>query len=166
MRPSVTQITDRTKVRSAFIPLDQMGLLLPNAVVAEVIEYRQPAELEQGPSWCLGSFHWRGHQLPLLVYEQLVGKTAKANISDKSHIVVVYSLGDKRQQLPYMGLLSQGLPHLRHVGTDNISQDKGGPDHTAVAANVILGNKHKAAIPNIDAMVEVISVRLPDLCQT
>lgn len=143
------------RVRSTIIPLDGMELLLPNAVVAEVIDYHKPEEVPNSPNWYLGRYSWRGKLLPVVSFERIVGKTLN-RVWERGRIVVLYGLGDKRRLLPYYGLVAQDLPRLSHVGASNIEADKGGISHKLIAANVVVDGG-RASIPDVDAVVDVVS---------
>ena len=46
-------------VRSLWIPLEGINLMLPNGAVAAVINYQPLDMVENGPHWLLGVVRWR-----------------------------------------------------------------------------------------------------------
>jgi len=150
----VVEITG-DRVRSAIIPLDGMEMLLPNALVAEVIDYHDPKKIPKAPEWYLGKFQWRGKTLPLISFERIVG-TVPQNAGGRMRIVVIYGLGKRRRETPYYGVVARDLPRLSRVGVSNIQADNSGVAHKVVAASVLVDGE-KAAIPDVDALGDIIS---------
>ena len=52
------------QVRSLWIPLREVNMLLPHVAVAEVGNYRVPEEQPDTPDWLLGAIDWRGLAVP------------------------------------------------------------------------------------------------------
>ena len=67
------------QVRSLWIPLRQVNMLLPHTVVAEIGNYRVPDGREDTPEWILGDISWRGITIPVVSLETLCGETAPAS---------------------------------------------------------------------------------------
>ena len=68
------------QVRSLWIPLRQVNMLLPHAVVAEIGNYRVPDSRDDTPEWLLGDINWRGTTIPVVSLESLCGESAPANL--------------------------------------------------------------------------------------
>ena len=147
------------RVRSTIIPLHGLELLVPNAVIAEVIEYKAPQTIEGNlPHWLMGAMAWRGLTLPMVSLELLLGKK-QIPTTTRGRIVVLYGLGPVRQQLPYFGIVSRDLPRLEHVGNVNIEFDEGGISSPLLAANVVVGG-NRASIPDFDRLTASIGSAL------
>jgi chemosensory pili system protein ChpC len=144
------------RIRSTIIPLDSMELLLPNAVVAEVVDYRQPKAIPGSPIWHFGMIQWRGKNLPVVSFELIIDKQLK-QLGKRSRIVVLYGLGEGRQRLPYYGVASQNLPRLSHVDATNIQVDASGDKNRFIAANVMVDGS-RAIIPNVEELTAEISI--------
>lgn len=100
-------------IRGVLIPIGGQQLLLPNANVAEIIAFREPASPPGGaPDWMLGDFDWRQRKVPLAALENLLGGEYKGYT--RGRIAVCYSLLDDEKR-PYLGLVSDGIPHLVRV---------------------------------------------------
>jgi len=148
----------RTLVRSQLIPLDNMRLILPNTVVAEVINFEQPKKMKQPPDWLMGTISWRGLQIPIVKFETLAsGKAVK--VSKRSRIIVLNTIS-KPGKLAFYGVLSQGIPRLMSLTDENIIDS---PDTNVVSfvlrKTLIDGNE--AVIPDQAAIeAEISSIKM------
>ena len=70
-------------------------------------------------AWLLGEMVWRGWQVPVISYEQLVNRGDSNTATSKARILIVKTLGESTQ-LNYIGLVIQGLPKLKKISTDNL----------------------------------------------
>lgn len=130
------------------IPLHDETVLLPNASIAEVIAYKEPAPVDEAPDWFLGHIEWREKRVPIISFEAISGNNLE--LPKKHSRIAVLNTLNGNAQLPYVGILSQGIPSLAIVQEEGL-EDKGGSnkDRQTVAAFVKLGGL-EALIPNID----------------
>lgn len=130
------------------IPLHDEIALLPNSAIAEVIAFKEPTPIDDAPDWFLGYIEWREKKVPLISFEAVSGKDVVA-AAKNSRIAVLNTLNGN-EQLPYVGMLSQGIPSLAIVQEQGL-EDKGGlsAERTTVGAIVEVGGI-EALIPNID----------------
>ncbi|MCW8899087.1 MAG: chemotaxis protein CheW [Gammaproteobacteria bacterium] len=130
------------------IPLYDETALLPNAAIAEVVAYKNPTAIEDGPDWFLGYLEWRDKKVPLISFEGVSGKEVHPPVKN-SRVAVLNTLTGNAQ-MPYVGILTQGIPSLAIVQeqglADKDNMDKSRP---SVAAFVELGGVD-ALVPNID----------------
>ena len=135
-------------VNCLLIPLKGEQVLLPNTTVAEVVSYQKPEPTQDGPEWFLGMVNWRDYRVPVFSFEAAIGGKV-ATPTSRSRIVVLNTLNGNAR-LPYIGLLSQGIPHLQVVGMNAImpNNDISVPSPT-VASYALLGNQ-PVMVPNID----------------
>ena len=84
----------RESVRSILLPLPGDALLLPGAMLAEVLSFGSLQALEEGPAWLLGAMSWRARELPVVDLAADRGKTRpRASGAPEPHkIAVVYAL--------------------------------------------------------------------------
>ncbi len=101
------------RVHSLMIPIAGNSILLPNASVAEVIQYTKPEAVKGAPAWMLGFIMWRQLKIPLVSYEVMIGMASPDNKGVK-WIMVVNSLSGKHD-MPFFGLVAQGRPQLIQV---------------------------------------------------
>lgn len=130
------------------IPLHDETALLPNAAIAEVIAYKDPTPIDDGPDWFLGYIEWRDKKVPLISFEAVSGREVEA--PKKNSRVAVLNTLNGSTQLPYVGILTQGIPSLAIVQEQGL-EDKGDVDEErqTVSAFIEVGGV-AAIIPNID----------------
>ena len=134
-------------IRGVLIQVQGERLLLPNAVVAEVLSFSAPDPVEGAPDWLLGSLRWRGWQMPLVAFSRMAG------IADEqgglgSKVVVLKALGGN-PKAPYFAVLTQGFPRLVTVPRDQLqSQEEAEPLPDGVLARVML-REDAALVPDL-----------------
>ena len=135
------------EIRGILIHVEGESLLLPNAVVAEVLSFSAPDALEGAPDWLLGSIRWRGWQMPLVAFSRLAG-IAEEQGGLGSKVVVLKALGGN-PKAPYFALLTQGFPRLVTVPREELlPQDDGEPLPDGVLARVRL-REDSALVPDL-----------------
>ena len=145
----MTSSTQRSgAIHCLTIPLHDEVALLPNSAIAEVIAYKAPIPVDDAPDWFLGHIEWREKRVPIISYEAVSGKEVSAAVKN-SRIAVLNTLNGN-VQLPYVGIISHGIPSLAIVQEQGL-EDKGSSseERPAVGAYVELGGI-EALIPNID----------------
>jgi chemosensory pili system protein ChpC len=133
------------KIRSLWVPLRDMNLLLPNAAVAEIGSYRKPAQIERAPDWLFGKVRWRDQEIPVLSLETLCGMEVTSN-PVFSRLMV---LNPVRPDSPvaHFAIVTAGLPGLIQFGADTAAGTFPA-DHEALRCMVRIGNE-QAAIPDL-----------------
>lgn len=100
-------------IRCMLIPVTDHNLLLPVAVVAEVIGYQEPDPVPEqlaDQEWVLGLTSWREQTIPLISMEAVMtGERADPDVH--ARILVLKGIGE-RSRLPYFALLIQQMPQL------------------------------------------------------
>ncbi|MCB1738279.1 MAG: chemotaxis protein CheW [Gammaproteobacteria bacterium] len=110
---------DLSRIRAFLIPLGEFEMLLPNATVAEVVDYHPPRPIAGAPAWMLGIYNWRGRDLPLYSQEHAMGQRVPEP-SRRSRILIINGLTQARGAAQY-GILARGIPHLVMVDRNNIA---------------------------------------------
>ena len=140
------------RVHSLLIPIENGNLLLPNANVAEVVQFKAPDKLKGAPDWLLGFLPWREIKVPLIAYETLLGQTPPSTDGIK-WVIILNALGGKTD-LPFFAVLVQGKPKLIQVDESVVTP------MTSKAQNGVLRHVHvhgdPAIIPDPDYMEKVI----------
>lgn len=142
-----------SELRSLLIPIHGDTLILPSAVVAEVISYTEPVAATGGPAWLLGEVPWRRQQLPVIALETALGTELPAKRAQRARIIVMYGLGNT-ERLPFFGLLSRGIPRAYLASAGNVSQlaTTGDDGQRFVLAKVGLQPEGTAIIPDLDGL--------------
>ena len=110
----------REKVRSLWVPLRKMNLLLPNAVVAEICSYRAPIPHEAMPEWFLGTVHWRTQEVHVISMEAVCGLAVPTNPVFSRLMIVNSVIPDS--QLKHFAIVTAGLPGLIQFGEDTADE--------------------------------------------
>lgn len=137
-------------IRCVLIPVTDHSLLLPAAMVAEVIGYQEPDPLPDSlvdQEWLLGFASWRTQKIPLMSMEAvMIGERADPSIH--SRIVILKGIG-QRSQLPYFGLLTRQLPRLTLISEPSIERlDE--LEATPGIHGQVLANGEPALLPDLE----------------
>ena len=108
------------EVASLLIPLQGHSILLPNVTVAEIVPVSQVQLVQNAPDWYIGNCQWRDLTVPVLSFETLNGDS-KPGINTRARFAVLNTTGINND-LPFIAILTQGLPRLARVSEDEISQ--------------------------------------------
>ena len=144
------------KIRSLWIPLRNMNLLLPNVAVAEIGSYRKPARVEGAPEWLLGSVRWRGQDVPVISLESLCGMSMSSN-PVFSRLMIVNSVRPDSTISNY-AIVTAGLPGLIQFGADTAA-DCHASEQPALRCVVQIGNE-QAVIPDLDYLQSLLEQQL------
>jgi chemosensory pili system protein ChpC len=137
------------EVASLLIPLQGQSILLPNVTVAEIIPSSPVLPIENAPLWYLGNFQWRELTVPLLSLEALNGEPTPSTHS-RARFAVLNTTG-LHNDLPFMAILTQGLPRLARVSEDEISEREDAENRRYDLMHVSWAGEY-TLIPNIAAM--------------
>lgn len=140
----------REVVHALLLPLAGIDAVLPNTAVAEVVGHREAEPLADAPAWLLGSVEWRERRIPLISLEAAWdGEPARP--SPRSRMAVLNTLSGN-PELPYIGVLTQGIPQLRLLAADALeAAPEEAEGRASVAAAVRLAGG-LALIPDIDEL--------------
>jgi len=130
------------------IPLHDETALLPNAAIAEVIVYKEPTSIDDAPEWFLGYIEWREKRVPLISFEAMSGKEVQT--AGKTSRIAVLNTINGNAQLPYVGILSQGIPSLVVVPEHGLEDKVGDEDNRQAIGGFVDLDGMKAVIPDID----------------
>lgn len=137
-------------VHCLLLPLHKEVALLPNAAVAEIIPYSEPEPMSGAPDWFLGMLSWRERRLPLIMFE--AASDGEASKLHKNCRIAILNTLNGNNDLPYIGIVTQGLPSLQIVRKNNIQfTDNPVTQRQAIKAYVNLGGT-AAIVPDIDVL--------------
>jgi len=146
------------KVRSLWVPLREMNLLLPNVAVAEISSYRVPKHCEGMPEWFLGMVTWREHDIPVISLESVCGLTLPSN-PVFSRLMIVKSVNPD-SRIKHFAIVTAGLPGLIQFGIDTADEvvDDG---YDGLKCIVRIGSE-QAVIPDLPYLQNLLESCLVD----
>ncbi len=142
----------REQVQTLLLPLQQAALLVPTALVAEVVNYDELQPVPRSADWMLGLFNWRARPVPVVSFEALLGG-APAAPGRRSKVVVFYPLTG-RKSWEFFGVLSAAEPQPRDFTDVEAAALKTAAVESAnsyIAMSLRLGSL-TAGIPNFEAL--------------
>jgi chemosensory pili system protein ChpC len=145
-------------VKCVILTLRKENVLLPNALVAEIVSVKDISEpAEKVPDWYIGEMSWRGAEVPLVSFEAAGGdKISKVNLNTQA--VVLYAVGADggSGERPYLALVMSGVPHISSFSRNQIKSDtESEEDHPMIAQKVRI-NGASVSILDVDAMVHMV----------
>ena len=136
------------------LPMTGQLLVVPTAVVAEIIKRRELHPPEGAPAWLLGHVKWHQAMVPVLSFEALNGQ-AVAEEDSGSRIVIIATLDGQSVQRHY-ALLTRGVPNLLRLTPEDIRQAEGLLPGVAERMKVQVHGQ-AAAIPDLDYIERALS---------
>lgn len=140
------------EIASLLVPLRDCLLLLPNVSVAEIVPITQVAPVSDAPDWYLGDCLWREQKVPLLSFE-LLNDDPKGGTSSRARIAVLNSTGVS-DDLPFIAIVTQGLPRLARVSEEEIRERDG--DKKPFELMYVSWAGEDAVIPDISRMEQTL----------
>ncbi|WP_111498514.1 chemotaxis protein CheW [Marinobacter bohaiensis] len=130
------------------IPVTDRQLLLPNVSLAEIVDYAEPETVQDGPDWLVGYLSWRGLRLPVISYDAANGVADARQESGRGRIAVFNTISDSHDALPFLAMVTQGIPSQTKLGANQIQQTEGDTGPADLMKVDVDG--HSAYIPNLE----------------
>jgi chemosensory pili system protein ChpC len=145
------------QVRSLWIPLREVNMLLPHVAIAEIGNYRVPDEQPDTPDWLLGTTRWRGEIIPVVSLELLCGDQLPAN-PVYSRLIIINSVRTD-SPLRHYAIVAAALP--RSILFDNtLVDDFESSSLPALQCRVYVG-REQAVIPDLDYLQGILEKHWP-----
>jgi len=144
------------KVRSLWIPLREMNLLLPNVAVAEIGSYRAPEAQADMPEWFLGMVKWREQSIPVISLEAVCGLSVPSN-PVFSRLMIVNSVSPD-SAVKYYAIVTAGLPGLIQFG-DETADEVVEYEGDSLKCVVRIGNE-EAVIPDLEYLQHLLEQQM------
>ncbi|MBI2381194.1 MAG: chemotaxis protein CheW [Gammaproteobacteria bacterium] len=117
----------QTRVSSLIVPMQGMGLLVPSALVAEVIPFAGMEAKTKGPDWLLGEVVWRGQKLPVLSFECANGEgTVLPRPGSRFAVMQTLNEGTAKE---FYALLVHGQPSPAEIDPGDLEAVEGPEAH-------------------------------------
>lgn len=144
------------KVRSLWVPLREMNLLLPNVAVAEIGSYRAPEAQADMPDWFLGMVKWREQSIPVISLEAVCGLNVPSN-PVFSRLMIVNSVSAD-SPISHYAIVTAGLPGLIRFG-DETADEVVEYEHDGLHCIVRIGHE-EAMIPDLEYLQKILEQQL------
>ena len=141
-------------VRCLTLDLHGLKLLLPNTLVAEVTETIEVKPAGNTPDWLSGFVTWRGRNIPVIVFEELLGMET-AGRHDDSRMVVLNTLNNN-PRVPFIAMEIQGLPHLSLLKHGMLEYDENANTDERVILTAMRIDGESLLVPNLDAIERML----------
>ena len=150
---------DENQLKCVILTLSKENVIVPNALVAEIVSVKDIEQDDEMPDWYMGNMSWRGADVPLISFEAAGGMDAsKVNLNTQA--AVLYAVGrdqDKLSEQPYLALIMSGVPHVSQFTRDQMKTDEDAQfDHPMIAQKVRI-NGASISILDVDNMVEMVA---------
>lgn len=152
--PQRIELQKVKEVASLLIPMRGLQLLVPNVTVAEIVPVTQVSPVGDAPEWYLGTCQWREQRVPLVSFEALNGD-AKPGLHNRARFAVLNSTGINND-LPFLAIITQGLPRLARVNEEEISAREDNEDQKPFDLMQVSWAGEAAVIPDIARMEQAI----------
>lgn len=143
-------------VRSLWVPLDGLNLLVPNVAIAEVINYQPLDLIQDGPEWLLGCLRWREQDLPVISMESLCGYNLPQ--AERGARISVLNSVQANSELQFYAMVTSDIPRLVQANADDLGESMAAgrslPD--SIADCVQIGNE-EAMIPNLEHIQSIVA---------
>ncbi|WP_020407050.1 chemotaxis protein CheW [Hahella ganghwensis] len=142
------------QISCLLIPVKDRQLLLPNASVAEIVDFQQPEKTTGSPNWFMGYIRWRGIRLPVISYDATNNQDIVPEASRFARIAVTNTIGEHHTNLPFIAFLTEGLPRLMKVTKEEITERDDVALSLADQAAVKISGE-EAFIPKLEKLEEL-----------
>lgn len=129
------------------LPLAELILIVPSLCVAEIMRLRELKPIDPAPPWLYGMLQWRQFRVPVISFEAMNGEDAP-DFGSGSRIVLLSTVDDPRD-LPYLGVMTRGVPHLLRITPEDLGPGPQGDAGPAALQRVTVFGQ-QAAIPDLD----------------
>ena len=142
------------EIRCIVAPLTFGHVLVPNIVVAELMDFTTPEPLRRTPDWILGELVWNGWQVPVISFEHLISDSSANTVTAKARVLIIKTLGESIQ-VNYIGLIIQGLPKLKKITADNLLEKLSDELPDGVFSEVSIDDL-EAMIPELGSLTRLV----------
>lgn len=155
---SIAQSTQSGLLATLLLPLQANHLLVPNVSMAELVGHQLPQRPAQNlPEWIQGFVQWRGESVPLVLYENYLGKRRGAESNDLR--IAIMNCVSGHYQGRFYGLLIQGIPRMQKLTEEELINLSDAPAAgTLFRVETPMG---QADVPDLEALEVALGKALP-----
>lgn len=137
-------------IHCLMITLSEETIILPNTAVAEVIGFVKPEPIGESPSWLLGRITWRERLVPLISFGMASASGESNTERQKGDRITILNTMNGNSEIPYIGIVSQGIPRLNIIRNEDISTLETKPENRQSVAEIVSVDGKSLTIPDID----------------
>lgn len=137
------------RIHTLILPLAQFSLLVPSALVAEVVNVAEVSGLPLAPPWLLGVMNWRARPVPVVSFDHLLGNPIPTP-SARAKIVIFYPL-EGRKPWEFFGVMTSAEPQPRSFHDPEALSQRVANDNPYIATALQL-DKFIVGIPELNAL--------------
>lgn len=151
-RKQVAKTLDNSSdiIHCLMISLSEETIILPNTAVAEVIGFVKPEPIEGSPGWFLGRITWRERLIPLISFGMASASGESTTERQKGDRIAILNTMNGNSEIPYIGIVSQGIPRLNIIRNEDISTLETKPENRQSVAEIVSVDGQSLVIPDID----------------
>ncbi|MDT8281280.1 MAG: chemotaxis protein CheW [Gammaproteobacteria bacterium] len=148
---------DKKSIKCVILTLKKQNVMIPDALVAEVISVKDIQSGEDKPGWYIGDMKWRGVDVPLLSFEACGGeKISRVNLNTQAVVLFAVGKSGEVSKSPYVALVMSGVPHVSSFSHDQIRADDDSSEAHPMVAQKARINGASVSILDVDAMVAML----------
>jgi chemosensory pili system protein ChpC len=138
------------EIACLMVPVCGRMLLVPSTSVAEIVPFTAVSRVVDSPDWLLGNYHWRELKVPLISFEQINGEV-RPDLHSRCRVAVLNTTGQS-DSLPFVAIMTQGIPRLARVTEDDLQQLDINADKKPFQLMHVSLAGEEAFVPDIEAM--------------
>ena len=138
------------EIACLMVPVSGRMLLVPSTSVAEIVPFTAVSRVADSADWLLGNYHWRELKVPLISFEQMNGED-RPDLHSRCRVAVLNTTGQS-DSLPFIAIMTQGIPRLARVTEDDIQQLDISTDKKLFDLMHVSLAGEEAFVPDIEAM--------------
>lgn len=143
-------------IRALMIAVANGRVLVPNALVSEIITAASPEPIAGAPVWIRGRVSWRGWRVPLFSLS-LLADLADAEPTLNTKITVLKALGGN-PRMPFIAMTCIGFPRLTTVSSEELlptGRTASSSGRVGVLMEVLL-REDRAILPDLPTIESLI----------
>lgn len=145
-------------LQAALIPMTGLPLLVPAALVAEVLAYRADtigwSKFQDPP---IGLMPWRGLSLPMVGLSPPMAPRGRSPAGDSAPRRVVVLFGIHHPGLPFYGVTAAANPRLVEIAEGGVRGEAA--DESYAVMGVALGDGRRALLPDLEQFERALADR-------
>jgi len=142
------------EIKCIVLKINEAELLMPNALVAEIIPIKNIINVANKPAWMLGYLDWRGQSVPLISFETMGGVRMPSLATGSVKAAVLFSIGEDKN-FPYISILVQGAQSEMNVKRADLIVNKDEIKHPLVESKVMLTDGNYDIV-NLEKLEQVV----------